>query len=542
MTATVTAPAAAVFARRTWWLAAIIAALLPLLFAALTHQVWEDYYITFRSSRNLVEGHGLVYHIGERVHTFTSPLGVLLPAAGFALTGHDGGALWFLRIASAAALAVTAVLLLAHAREHRWPAAACLLGLCLGAWEAKTVAFSANGMETAFVVLFVALAWRELTRLAQPRWPWLAVAFAGLMWTRPDGWVPAAAMGAAWWVFGPRSLAASERTWWRHWILGVVAAILLYAPWVVGTWLYYGSPVPQTIIAKSAFIADGFSWSRLAAAPLRCLVDQTAFDGLFAPIYANAGGWPRDFINTTRLLARLAALLWLVPSLPRATRAASLATLLGGVFLHQIMPYPWYYAPWAFLGGVALAGAAAHLIAAGSPRRTSLVRIVAGVIAGFALCTTAAQTAYCRVQQQLVEEGGRKQIGLWLRAHASPGDSVFLEPIGYIGYFSQLRIIDYPGLTAPRVSQLIHAGQGSYGNIIDALQPTWLVLRPSEIAGQRLETEGWLASYEPVARWDLHPQLEKRRFPPNRGWIEFDAEFVVFHRRQSQQPAEAQPQ
>src|SRR5437762_13650216 len=45
-----------------------------------TNHAWEDYYITLRSSRNLLEGNGLVYNAGDRLHTFTSPLGVLIPA------------------------------------------------------------------------------------------------------------------------------------------------------------------------------------------------------------------------------------------------------------------------------------------------------------------------------------------------------------------------------------------------------------------------------------------------------------------------------
>ena len=33
-------------------------------FAAYTHHAWEDYWITFRSSRNLAEGNGLVFQPG----------------------------------------------------------------------------------------------------------------------------------------------------------------------------------------------------------------------------------------------------------------------------------------------------------------------------------------------------------------------------------------------------------------------------------------------------------------------------------------------
>ncbi len=83
-----------------WLIALVMSA--GLAFAAYTQHVWEDYWITFRASRNLAMGNGLVYSPGERLHTFTSPLGVLLPAAFSWITGNqtDALALWLFRIVS----------------------------------------------------------------------------------------------------------------------------------------------------------------------------------------------------------------------------------------------------------------------------------------------------------------------------------------------------------------------------------------------------------------------------------------------------------
>ena len=100
------------FARPTS-LSFIFAFVLALVFAATTQHVWEDYYITFRSSKNLAEGYGLVFNHGDRLHTFTSPLGVLLPAFAYLLTGNqsDVGAIWiFLPFASGALAGAVALL------------------------------------------------------------------------------------------------------------------------------------------------------------------------------------------------------------------------------------------------------------------------------------------------------------------------------------------------------------------------------------------------------------------------------------------------
>src|SRR5262245_31992816 len=84
---------------------ALLAAVVPLSFALYTHHIWEDFFITFRHSANLCEGNGLVYNVGERVHGFTSPLGVLLPALCYEVTGQTSylPALWLFRSISIAA-------------------------------------------------------------------------------------------------------------------------------------------------------------------------------------------------------------------------------------------------------------------------------------------------------------------------------------------------------------------------------------------------------------------------------------------------------
>lgn len=66
-------PAARLGARRVGALTAFAVAALGVagFYAIYTDHAWEDFFITFRFSRNLVEGKGLVYQPGERVHGFT---------------------------------------------------------------------------------------------------------------------------------------------------------------------------------------------------------------------------------------------------------------------------------------------------------------------------------------------------------------------------------------------------------------------------------------------------------------------------------------
>lgn len=516
--------------RASLWI--IVAAFLaPLLFAAYSHEVWEDYYITYRSSRHLVEGVGLVYQPGERVHTFTSPLGVLVPAVGLLISGSDAGALWFLRLISAAALAATAALIIAHAREQRWSPLVCLLALALGLFEAKIVAFSANGMETALLVYFTALCWRELTRPGGPRRIPLALAYAGLMWTRPDAFIIAGALTGACLLF--RDEAGTPRlALFRRLVPAALIGGALYAGWFGWAWWYYGSPVPQTILAKAALSPEGLSLARIVAAPLQLLTSITGFDGTFTPIYAIRIGWPSDLLSALALLARLAAFLWILPVLPRALRIASLALLIGGVYLQQIYVYPWYYGPWTLLGGLALAGGAHALLARWTGSRWQAAGRCAVMLTTLtAVILLGAQAYSAKMQQKFVEDAGRRQIGEWLRAHAQPADTVFLEPIGYVGYFSQLHILDHPGLTSREVASLIKQGRRSYAEVIDTLKPTWVVLRPTELQREFPNQLTLLQSYSIVHTWSQRAAIDDIAVLPGRHWLEFDAEFILLRRR-----------
>ena len=106
-----TRPRAAAFARvfpgPRPWITGALAFLGPVGFAAFTGHPRENYFFTVRGSRHLVEGPGLMFTPGERLHPLTSPLGVLRPARCTAVAGPDRDelALRLFRLFNAARLA-----------------------------------------------------------------------------------------------------------------------------------------------------------------------------------------------------------------------------------------------------------------------------------------------------------------------------------------------------------------------------------------------------------------------------------------------------
>jgi hypothetical protein len=110
----------------------------------------------------------------------------------------------------------------------------------------------------------------------------------------------------------------------------------------------------------------------------------------------------------------------------------------------------------------------------------------------------------------MVEERVRIPMALWLKAHAGPNDRIMLEPIGYVGYYSGLRVLDVVGLVSPEVlTAYRHDTRAPMLEIADRFKPEWCILRPGEIdrilratsaAGRR-----WDDSYEFVTRFELSP-------------------------------------
>jgi hypothetical protein len=465
---------------------------LAVAFVLYTRHAWEDYWITFRTSRNLAEGHGLVFTPGEKLHTFTSPLGVLLPALAYLLTLNtsDYAALWIFRVMSALAFAGAAGLLFALARRRQWGlAGAGALVLCFGV-DAKTIDFSTNGMETGFLLLF--LAWTLYALFADPaqRWRHLGLAWAGLMWTRPDSfiYIGALAVGALCFDRRGESWAVAIRTL----VYAGLLTTALYLPWLVFAGMYYGTPIPHTIVAKglgaSSLLTGEHIGDFLAGLPGRVWRGENSFAATFLPSYYIVGGWPGWMLHAAGVLGAVVALVWLLPFARGPVRAASLTFLAGHLYLSfaAYFPFPWYLPTLTCCAALVLAGLFSQAWTAGRgwQRVSGLGLAVLLLGSGWLTFHSAVQLA---AAQKWVEDGNRKQIGQYLREHAKPQDTVFLEPLGYIGYFSRLETYDFPGMSSARMVEARRKVGNGWGDLITELEPVWLVLRDTEIGRVRNE-------------------------------------------------------
>jgi hypothetical protein len=418
--------------------------------------------------------------------------------------------------------------------------------------DAKIVDFSINGQEAAFMLFFLALTLHALTVRSDWTILKLGLAGAGLMWTRPDGFIYFGAVSVGFLLFnGGRPIGQSRMGLLKIFLCAGAITTVLYLPWLLWAWHYFGSPVPHTIIAKSLIrtgspLEPGLLFKDLLTFPWAMFRGTTSAADTFLPTYAsNFTGWHWSVMFYSKCLACVCALYWVLPFGRPQARATSFAFMLSHFYLTSIAAYPapWYMPTSAILAVFVFAHLTQHGLelaqSLGVKGRKRSLLVAAGVrgLAAVVLSTTVLLLLCCarqaRVQQRVIEEGNRKPLGLWLRQHAaSPSDTVYLEPLGYIGFFSQLKMLDSPGLCAPEVVAVEkRMGTTSAIDVIPELQPDWLVLRPAEAGGIHTASPRLLTEvYSAVHFFDVSERLASYLWLPGRGYLRYDEKFIVFKR------------
>jgi len=496
-------------------------------YALYTGDGWEDFFISIRHSVNLVEGNGLTYQPGQRIQGFSSPLNVFVGAAAVAVTRGMpiDVTLWAWRMPSLAAFSIGLVFLTNALGGLRLSSRglSVLIPAALYLLESKSVAFSSNGMETGFLLFFLAGAlWVMAAGVG--RHPWrMGVCWAGLLLTRPDSIVAIVLMAVScllWTAEGRRSESRG--------LAGAFGlAALVYLPWVLWAWSYYGSPVPLTILAKQPLTP----WLLRRFLMLPANLPATWAD-LFLPPYAGSGGW-EGFRPVALLLGAIGALSFLWTRGTLLCRRASLIAFGATCFLTVIpRAMPWYL-PGAFLFTLPALGSVLGRLQneldarrLGAGRLVLLLSLAPLLFSGWLLIDYA---QLARSSMRVLEDGNRRVLGTWLARNAQPGDRVFLECPGFIGYYSGLTMLDYPGIVSPEVVQARRRAGDNPAAAAAALSPEWLVLRPVELEYLEAANPGWLINgYRLVQTFDASPAF--RALEPLHPEALFGATFLVFRR------------
>jgi hypothetical protein len=200
--------------------------------------IWasDDAYISFRYAENLALGRGLVWNPGERVEGYTDFLWTVIMAA-FIRAGADPGHAGILL----SLLSFGLVIVMAARFPARLTAQPLLFGpaplLC--ALHYTTASFATSGLETMFGTMLTLFA-VERVQSGRPLAGGTAATLATM--THPDHAIFYAALGVA--------IALDRRTR-RDLVRYAAPFAVLFVPYFLWRWSYYGDFMPNTYYAKS---------------------------------------------------------------------------------------------------------------------------------------------------------------------------------------------------------------------------------------------------------------------------------------------------
>ncbi|MFI5122079.1 MAG: hypothetical protein ACHQJ5_04230 [Vicinamibacteria bacterium] len=518
----------------------------PLLFAAIaaglivritywavTDRRLDDALITIKHAKNVADGVGLTHHLGEDgpVHGFTSVLSVLIPLPGELIA--SGGSFVVIRLVSLVAFVFAAIFAYRICRRLElgsWPIGFALAYLAL---DHNQILYGVAGMETQIAVA-VLLGGVHYVLEDRPRAAGIALGLALL--ARPD-YVLWVAPALVFLLVRDRHSGARALLW--------TAAVA--APWVIFATLYYGSPVPNTIVAKS-----------LAFSPT--LPSVTDLGGWADFLWTSLKAHQRDWTSMTpfleqgflvhaplpdalsKLIGWSVGALALVGAVTGWRRSPGLRPAIAFVFLWiayrivflTIGYFDWYGVPTIALI-VILAAAGLDRVTVRAPR---VVVAVPAVLLGFAYAMHIPFTLPIeyRVQHQ-IEDRVRDPLGRYLGEVTKPGETIVTEPSGYFGYYTNATLLDYPGLTSTTVTDALreHPEYRILIGLVPLFDPDWIVFRPDELAFLRYGAPEVAARYRVVREFSVPPEessLEQWGLEAGN----YDRDFIVLRRRDDGPP------
>lgn len=480
-----------------------------------TQYINEDAFITFRIARNLAQGAGFTYNPPDRIYASTSPFFTLL-MAGWHLLWPDPvpGALLFNLLPVAGTIAMTYFSL----EEHGLSMAQRNIAMLILLLSSRLWYLNTMGMEMPWVLFILAASWLAYMR---GRNMLSGVLLGVLLLVRPDTLA---------WVFVLVITALIDDRKKGMQMLLLTAAT--YLPWFIFAWLYFGSPIPTTITAKYwAHFVQGSSVQRYQIEPLLpALIDRLEPIGILAwranPLTIRSISHPWNLPSTllsTFLLIYGSTLSMktrkLLPLLAFVILELARLTLLKQLFIDRYFITVIWSA--CLIIGLVL-GLIWDRMAERGITRWSRNLIATGLFP-LALIAVFANARDLHALQRYRNEASLKRIGIWLRDHQQPRTSVQLEPLGYIGYYSNLYMLDEVGIVTPGVVDLKKRGVTEPQEIIHALSPDVFVIHCDDM--ERMKTDplwfqtnaneqysfvylsdplGFQSSHNPTQSFDLH--------------------------------------
>jgi hypothetical protein len=426
--------------------------------------IGDDAYITFRYAHNLASHHALVFNAGEPVLGTSTPLFALLLAVPASLRLSLRDAAFLLGILSDLAILLVLSRMLREAGERD----AARLAPLLIAVTPLLAAITSEGMETPLYSLLLVSAAFLAGRAGTHRVTLATgAALALVILVRPDGLLMAAAVCSAL-VLGRN---------FHHLFRVAIVTLVLLLPWLAFATWYYGSPIPQSVIAKAAGGADARAgWD---------VTRQYLLRGYYLPLtgLAGIGAWR---LWRTRNSGWRALIAWwvLYVTMFSATGAFGRAD--------------WYFAP---VLAPYFAFAVTGLVGVTAASRLRAIRAVpAGAVACAVILAALHWTEFRAALRHVrsIREDQYVATARDIERSSHPCNIAALE-IGALGFASSSRIIDLGGLVTPAA---VHMAPD---DLLRRTNAQWLVVHNIWMP-EALDRSPWFAtSFRLMRRTALEP-------------------------------------
>jgi len=212
----------------------ILGLLARLCWISYTNYIEEDAFITFRIAKNLANGFGFVYNVGERVLGTTSPLFALLLGGWIALLSEN--VILGARIIALATSISSLILLALTLRKIGASNLQQISVLVTFAISSKLILLEMGGMETSLAIFLMMASWYSFV---SRRIVLTGIVLGLILLTRPDLFM---------WPISILLIALISRS--KQALRIGIIIFLVGLPWIVFSLIYFGSPIPHTIEAK----------------------------------------------------------------------------------------------------------------------------------------------------------------------------------------------------------------------------------------------------------------------------------------------------
>jgi hypothetical protein len=476
--------------RRALHIGLLIGAGMLLTFQALSYRyVSDDAFISFRYAQNWANGYGPVYNVDERVEGYTNFLWTAI-LAGIRLLGGD-------IVLAAQALGIVlgwAILLLTYLLSRQWHPPGSfwpLLAPILLALNLSFAIWATGGLEThLFTFLLLLSVFLHLQELKAPsRFPWSGLVMALCTMTRPEGLIMV-------------GLAGLHRLWAHRgriikqdllWGLGFA---ILYVPYYVWRWSYYGYPFPNTFYAK---VGGGIEGLRRGIEHVAGFVLEYGGGPLIILVIVLAifrrerNQFDRDLLFLALVVGSyMAYVIWIGGD-----------ALIEYRFLLPVTPLLYLLIQESLCR-------IEEVIRGWQSQRANALRFSSWIVVAAMLLVwvylliaqPAVQESRQRVVHTRIRYEGLAVLGHWLREQVPSEASLAVHHAGAMPFYSRLATIDMYGLTDTHIAHLTmqDMGKGYAGHekhdveYVLSRKPTYIA--PIPTLGEPLNLEEWRGRFD----------------------------------------------